>query len=368
MGDWIIPSFLNIWLNYNTRHAQIFRYLLIVLLIMTTSLKTSYWSTCSTSTSTLNTINSEQFSFSTYSNTFVGGVVLGQVSKSLYYLYEMYTGSSNDVAVRKINSSYSLVWMAAIHFRPWMKSITIDVNEHHIYFANRANQLIVWRLSTTDGAIVDAQNISILDSWSDDIKIHVLSDDSGYYVFGKDNTSIANIWKYLFSSSTSAQCQKIIKFSNNAYGQLKLSDTSFFLLGNDPSTFVLHMYRITFSSTTPDWANKMNCSSGSWEAYNSESLIYSSFIYSFFTYGASTKYLYFASMLTADGSVSLRYKSSSNCDTGVFGSAVSGNYIVVSVIWANPSLIIFNAISQTFTIKTSADRLYGWGVESITGK
>ena len=37
---------------------------------------------------------------------------------------------------------------------------------------------------------------SNLDAESDDIRIHILSDDSGYYVFGQDSSSIANIWKY----------------------------------------------------------------------------------------------------------------------------------------------------------------------------
>ena len=54
---------------------------------------------------------------------------------------------------------------------------------------------------------------------------------------------------YMFSNPTNAQCQQIIMFKYYAYGQLKLSDATYFIIGYDPSNYNLHMYKLTLATS-----------------------------------------------------------------------------------------------------------------------
>ena len=119
---------------------------------------------------------------------------------------------------------------------------------------------------------------------------------------------------YLFSSLFSSSCQKIPNFSQFANGQLKISDSSMFMLGSDPSSpYQLHLYKHTFGNTSPDWSLKLSWPSGTWTTSESESLLISSSIYTLFLYGSSPKYAYMAVISVSDGTVSNRYKSSISC-------------------------------------------------------
>ena len=145
-----------------------------------------------------------------------------------------------------------------------------------------------------------------------------------------------------------------------------LSSVQFFLLGVD-SSYTLHMYKVTFSSTSVNWANKIVCSSGTWTSNNSESQLSAdgTSIYLFFVYG-STNYLYFATLSTSTGSViGARYKSSVSSNP-IYGSALNGDYIVAT---AYIYLVVYKISSSTFIIKSFTGLyLYGWGVEPSTGR
>ena len=136
------------------------------------------------------------------------------------------------------------------------------------------------------------------------------------------------MYLYTFSSS-SAQCQTITNI-NKGYGHLMVSNSQFFVLGvPSASPYNLQIYKITFLSTSVDWANQITCTSGTWSASNSESLLSSdqSTIYSFFAFG-STRYLYFAGLSVTGGSVTTtRYKSNTSA-LYVWGSALNGDYVV----------------------------------------
>ena len=137
--------------------------------------------------------------------------------------------------------------------------------------------------------------------------------------------------------SSSVQCQTITNI-NYGYGHLMISNSQFFVLGASPtSPYNLQIYKITFLSTSVNWANQIACPSGTWVASDSESVLSSdgSTVYSFFTFGA-TKYLYFVGLYVADGSVATtRYKSSASV-SDVDGSALNGNY-VVNLRFTNPN-------------------------------
>ena len=172
---------------------------------------------------------------------------------------------------------------------------------------------------------------------------------------------------YLFSSSTSVQWQIFDNFNFYSYGQLKLSDTSFFVLGYDPlPTSSLHLYRLTFSSLTPDWALTMVCQSATCFADISESQLISSTIYTFFAYG-NPKSVYLAVISATDGSVSARYKSSIGCDK-VYGSETSGDYILATIQWTSYYLTIFNKETKNFVIRSFSHILYSIELENTTGR
>ena len=139
------------------------------------------------------------------------------------------------------------------------------------------------------------------------------------------------------------------------------------MLGIDPSSpYQLHLYKHTFGGTSPDWSLKLSWPSGTWSTSNSESLLISSSIYTFFSYG-STKYVYMAVISVSDGTVSNRYKSSISC-TNVFGSGVSGDYIAASVSWSSYYLLMLNRATNLFAIKSfSGTYLYGIGLDT-TGR
>ena len=132
--------------------------------------------------------------------------------------------------------------------------------------------------------------------------------------------------------SSNAQCQSINSIIIG-WGHLMISNSQFFVLGVAPSSpYNLHMYKITFLSTSVNWANQIACSSGTWSAYLSESVLSSdgSTIYSFFLFGSSanTRYLYFCGLSTSDGSVATTRYKSSTVVMQVYGSALNGDYVV----------------------------------------
>ena len=204
-----------------------------------------------------------------------------------------------------------------------------------------------------------------------DIKTWPLADSSSYFVIGYDGSNTAKICKYTFSLS-SAQCQTITNIKTG-FGQLMISNSQFFILGvtiNSP--FNLQMYKVTFLSSSADWAKQIACTSGPWSAADSESLLSSdgSKIYSFFLFGSSstTLYLYFCGLSVSDGSVATtRYKSSTTA-TNVFGSALNGDYVIATT-WNPSSLVMYSISSSKFKIKFFyGTYLYGWEVEPSSGR
>ena len=186
-------------------------------------------------------------------------------------------------------------------------------------------------------------------------------------MIGYNPSNIAKICKYTFSSSK-AQCQTISNI-NIGYCHLMISNNQFFLLGANPaSLYNLRIYKITFSLTSVDWAMQVACSSGTWVAFYSESLLSSdgSTIYSFFTFGV-TKYLYFAGLSVSDGSVTTTRFKSSIAVPDLYGSALNGDY-VISTISGPACLLIYSISASTFTIKSFNGVLRGWAVEPSSGR
>ena len=171
---------------------------------------------------------------------------------------------------------------------------------------------------------------------------------------------------YIFATTSSSLCQEISNISYYTYGQMKLSDTTFYMLGIDIFTpRNLHFYKLTFSNLSPTWALKLSWPLGTWNAAYSESVLVSSSIYSFFSYGSTNKYVYLAVISEADGSVAARYKSSISWNT-IYAAEASGDYIVASVWQTN--LLVFKKETNTFTIKSLNNYLSWIELERTTGR
>ena len=129
----------------------------------------------------------------------------------------------------------------------------------------------------------------------------------------------------------------------------------------------LHMFKFSFGSTSTDWSLKLLWPSGFWGGdLNSESLLISFSLYTFFLYGSSTKYLYFTIISLSDNTVSRRYKSSISCFGSVYGSGASGDYIIASVCLYY--LLIYNRITNVINIKFPSISPYGIGLETATNR
>ena len=66
---------------------------------------------------------------------------------------------SASAAVRKVDASGSLTWMASFALNPLMKSLSIDAAEQSVYLANNLIPLVVLRLSSSDGSIVSQHQL-----------------------------------------------------------------------------------------------------------------------------------------------------------------------------------------------------------------
>ena len=82
-----------------------------------------------------------------------------------------------------------------------------------------------------------------------------------------------------------------------------------------------------------------------------------------------TKYLYFVSFLVSDGTVTgTRYKSSISWGY-VFGSALSGGYVIATGFCPPSSMLIFNIAASSLSIKNfNVGTLYGLGIEPTSGR
>ena len=107
------------------------------------------WSSSETNSSAIVT---QQNSFSTYISTFNFGVISGPVTNTIYYMYYAYNPDSGMIT--KTDSSSNLIWLASVLLNVIKKSLAIDSLEQTLYFATNSNPMIIFRLNTTDEAIL----------------------------------------------------------------------------------------------------------------------------------------------------------------------------------------------------------------------
>ena len=198
------------------------------------------------------------------------------------------------------------------------------------------------------------------------LNIAMISDDSGYYLLGFLSLNMS-IWKYLFSSPTSAQCQQILTFTSNASGQAKISDTSFFAITMD-SSFYFHFFKFTFGNTSSDWSAVMSCPVGAtWNLGNAGSVVVSSKVYTFFPIDASGSAPTYATAfsLATGAIVSSRYKTSSSWSS-IEGIAAAGSYVAASIFNGFYQLAFWNTVTDQIIIKKfNGNALGGWSADHL---
>ena len=182
-----------------------------------------------------------------------------------------------------------------------------------------------------------------------------MSDGSGFYIASKASADgYANLWRYLNSAPSSTDCQKINTMYSDVHGQLLITDTTVFLMATENSALLnLHMYKITFSSTTAVWANKINCPTTNWMIGQSEMVISSdaSKIYNFVNYGVNgALYGLFFSLSITDGSVIGNRYITSDTWGSIYGQVIVGNYLAAVATWNGDKLFLFNIITEVFVI------------------
>ena len=132
-------------------------------------------------------------------------------------------------------------------------------------------------------------------------------------------------------------------------GQLKITDTQYFMMNNDHSSpYNLFIYKITFGSTSVNWAKTMICPSGSWTAGFWESILSSDStkIYSLFTYGSSN-YFYFTTFANSDGSILIR-GSFNNFKWSSINYSI--NRLIYWILFINESDLLAFYISLNYSI------------------
>ena len=193
-----------------------------------------------------------------------------------------------------------------------------------------------------------------------------MSDDSGYYLLGTASGNMS-IWKYLFSSPTSAQCQQILTFTSNASGQAKISDTSFFAVTMD-SSFYYHFFKFTFGNISSDWSAVMLCPVGAtWNLGNAGSVVVSSKVYTFFPInGSNSAPTYAAAFSLATGAiVSSRYKTSASWGS-IEGIAAAGSYVAATIFNGFYHLGLWNIATDQIIVKSfNGNAFGGWSVDSM---
>ena len=134
-----------------------FKAFIISLFLLVASIQFAEPYTCPSSIPTSMNIIKETGTFENYESVILYGLVGGQISKSIYYIYHLSSLSNpnNNSAVRKVDVSGVESWASGVQFELNVKSLSVDANEQRVIFAvdGTSNYVVVVCLKTSDGQI-----------------------------------------------------------------------------------------------------------------------------------------------------------------------------------------------------------------------
>ena len=210
-----------------------------------------------------------------------------------------------------------------------------------------------------------------LHSNSQYIYFNLLSDNSGYYIISlKFLSKCPWLWKFLFSASTTSQCQEIPSLYYYAEGAIILSDSQLFMLSKESSASNVHFYKITFGDNNVSWANKIIWYTDSCDLSYSKSVTSEnkSKIYSFFSFGTKA-YLHFITFNTTDGTVVGSSFISSIVWDYSLGVIVIDSFIVAISLWNSIyNAILINLNTYSFVIRGFTGEAVFWGAVNLTSR
>ena len=266
--------------------------------------------------------------------------------------------------IRKVNSDSTSAWIASFSGIPSVKGFALDSDETYVYFLSNSSTLSVFKLSTTDGSIISVKNSSTLTASSYDIKIFLLSDSSGFtFITNRSSSSNTNLCRYLFSSISTLQCYEMSFMKTYASNQLKISDSKYFIIGIDSSSYNLKLLTLNYGDTTPVWADEISCPSGSCSIVAGDSYLDSTNnkIYSFFTYGSGTTYLQFTTLDSTNGDViGSRFISSIEWTNVWSKIGFANNILGVGINWSGYKLFLYSTETYEFTIRSFSGNYAFW--------
>ena len=126
---------------------------MIGLCVLVASICSVITATCPSTAST----TTDQCNFTGSPSTYAFGYTIGPVSNNIYYF--LHLSPQYKTAIRKVDESGSLTWMASFAFRQIWKSRSVDAAEQSVYIAVFVNILVVLRLATSNGSIVSQHQL-----------------------------------------------------------------------------------------------------------------------------------------------------------------------------------------------------------------
>ena len=126
------------------------------LLLLVVSLMLMIFIPCSHEACTgASTIESNTCSINEYTNNRAFGAITGKVTWSTYWYINV--SSPSNTAIVKINSDNTKAWVSTFNFGLYLRRFEVDSAEQFIYFGMISSPPAIWKLRTSDGALVDAQ-------------------------------------------------------------------------------------------------------------------------------------------------------------------------------------------------------------------
>ena len=127
-----------------------------LLLLLVVSLMLMIFIPCSHEACTgANTIETNLCSFTEYTNNRAFGAITGKVTCSVYWYINV--SSPSNTAIVKINSDNTMAWTSTFNFGLTSRRFEVDSAEQFIYFGKSGSPSTIWKLRTSDGALIDAQ-------------------------------------------------------------------------------------------------------------------------------------------------------------------------------------------------------------------
>ena len=191
-------------------------------------------------------------------------------------------------------------------------------------------------------------------------------DNDGFFINGYSSGN-SMLCRYTFSTSI-AEWQVISNVEFNL-SQLMISQNQFILVGGSLANRNIQIYKLTFSSTSVDWANKVVCTSGSWFIGPSVMTLSSdaSTIYTFYLFGGGmfSQYIFFTSFSVSTGSIIGSIYKSSISDYEINSLTLNNDYLICET----PQMVIIYKIStSTFQIKNAPNFYYGSSFDQSSGQ